>query len=263
LSEPVPSPTPSMPLVLSIVADGDAALYRAYPLDSVMPFWLKQETILNSVDWLYNCVEPDTNAGNGYARCDNDFDGGTNAFQVRLRIDRLEVWTSGGPDSPSRDGTLRQSISMTHQASPPCCGDPHTAGESNLVHFFSGTAFVDGSGLAAGEGGLNYYGPFCFDPGPLFRCHHAVSQIVPGNGFRGTAFHQHALVAHELGHNNGAYEAFAGDFVCWLFGKECGASLMTSNPSFDRNTLYRYTEDDTARMAALLEEQLGSGPENP
>jgi hypothetical protein len=258
---PAPSPPPPAPLVLSIVADGDAALFRAYPLDSVMPFWLKQETILNSVDWLYNCVEPDANSDNAYARCDNDFDGGSNKFQARLRIDRLEVWTSGGPDSPLRGGLLQQSISMTHQASPPCCGPPHTAGQSNLVHFFSG-ADLDAPGLAA-ERGVNYYGPLCFVTDVTFRCHHGLSQIVPGHAFRGTAFHQHVLVAHEIGHNNGAHEAFAGDYTCWLFNEQCGGSVMNSTPSFSGNNLYVYTEDDAARMGELMAEQLGSAPGNP
>src|SRR5262249_60992428 len=91
---------PPTPLVMPIVADGDAALFRAYPLDSVMPFWLKQETLLNAVDWLYNCIEPAANGNNAYASCGNDFDGGSNGFQARLRIDRLEVWTTGGPPPP-------------------------------------------------------------------------------------------------------------------------------------------------------------------
>ena len=157
---PGPPPPPS-PLVMSMVADGDAALLRAYPLDSVMPFWLKQETLLNAIDWLYNCVEPEANAHNAYADCGNDFDGGSNDFQARVRIDRLEVWTTGGPDSTRRGELLKQSISMTHQASPLCCGEPHTAGRSSLVHFFSGRDLADGAGVAAGEGGLNYYGELC------------------------------------------------------------------------------------------------------
>ena len=256
---PVPSPPPPEPLVLSIVADGDAALWRAYPLDSVMPFWLKQEAILNSVDWLYNCVEPEANAGNAHADCGNEFDAGTNAFQARVRIDRLEVWTSGGPTSPLRAGVLQQSIGMTHQASPPCCGDPHSAGRSNLVHFFSG-ADLDAPGLAAGEFGVNYYGPLCSVTTSAGKCHHALSQIVPGRAFRATAFHQHQLVAHEIGHNNGAYEAFAGgDYVCWLFGQQCGQSIMASNPISGLN-LFRHTEDDAARMGVLLADELDRAP---
>src|SRR5215470_3044205 len=157
---PAQQPLPPSPLVMSIVADGDAALFRAYPLDSVMPFWLKQETLLNAVDWLYNCIEPAANGNNAYASCGNDFDGGSNGFQAGLRIDRLEVWTSGGPDSAQRDELLRQSVAQTHQAMPLCCGPPHTAGRSNLVHFFSGRD-LDGAGLAAGIGGLDYYDDRC------------------------------------------------------------------------------------------------------
>jgi hypothetical protein len=199
-------PQAPVPLVMSIVADGDAALWRAYPLDSVMPFWLKQETILNGLDWLYNCVEPDANAANAYGECDNDFDGGSDPFQGRVRIDRLEVWTTGGPSGSKRTEVLEQSAAMTHQSSPLCCGPPHTAGRSNLVHFFSGTPFTDGAGEAFGVGGLNYYGPRCAqDAGAaLGLCHHAVSQLVasqsPNFTFHGTAFEQLALVAHEIGH---------------------------------------------------------------
>src|SRR6185295_15415821 len=134
----VPEPQPSTPLVMSIVADGDEELFRAFPLDSVMPFWLKQETLLNAIDWLYNCVEPNQNGDNAYADCGNEFDGGVDAFQARLRIDRLEVWTGGGPNAPDRGTLLVQSVTATHQAEPPCCGAPHTAGRSSLVHFFSG-----------------------------------------------------------------------------------------------------------------------------
>jgi hypothetical protein len=257
-SLPPDPPAPPSPLVMSIVADGDAALFRAYPLDSVMPFWLKQETLLNAVDWLYNCVEPKANVDNAYADCDNDFDGGSGNFQARVRIDGLEVWTTGGPDSTKRGTLLTQSISMTHQASPPCCGEPHTAGRSSLVHFLSGRDLDDGAGLAAGEGGLNYYGERCSDPG-LFLCHHAVSQIVSGHDFRGIAFYQQLLVAHEIGHNNLAREAFAGDFACWLFEEDCGSSVMSSNP-FTGRSLYLYTVIDSEPMGRHLAEQLGSLP---
>src|SRR5262249_12363630 len=198
---PVSSVNPHLPLVMSIVADGDAGLFRAYPLDSVMPFWLKQETLLNAIDWLYNCVEPDANADNAYANCGNDFDGGSNGFQARVRIDRLEVWTAGGPDASTRGEVLTQSVSMTHQPSPVCCGHPHTAGHSSLVHFFSGRGFEDGAGLALGIGGLNYDGPLCFSTETDAKCHHAVSQLVPSPTtqytFHGNAFEQEALVAHE------------------------------------------------------------------
>src|SRR5262249_31018910 len=251
---PGPPALPS-PLVMSMVADGDAALFRAYPLDSVMPFWLKQETLLNAIDWLYNCVEPEANADNAYADCSNDFDGGHNNFQARVRIDRLEVWTRGGPDSTQRGELLTQSISMTHQASPLCCGEPHTAGRSSLVHFLSGRDLADGAGIAAGEGGLNYYGERCSFTDLRMLCHHAVSQIVSGHGFRGTAFHQQLLVAHEIGHNNLAREAFAGDFACWLFEEQCGSSVMSSNP-FTSKSLYLYTLIDSEPMGRFLAAQL-------
>jgi hypothetical protein len=255
-------PVPPTPLVMSIVADGDAALFRAYPLDSVMPFWLKQETLLNAVDWLYNCVEPAANGDNAYASCGNDFDGGSNGFQAALRIDRLEVWTSGGPDSAQRGDLLLQSIEDTHQSNPLCCGPPHTAGRSNLVHFFSGRD-LDGAGLAAGIGGLNYYGDRCdsTDPHELL-CHHALSQLVPGREFPGTAFFQQLLVAHEIGHNNGAAEQPLGHVVCWLFGEQCGTNLMGSL-GFTGMSLFLYTPDDAQGVIGpLLAEQLG-GASNP
>lgn len=72
----------STPLVLSIVGDGDAEFARAYPTDSVMPFWLKEEGLFNAIDWLYNCIEPDANPDNDYAECANAFDGGSGAFQA-------------------------------------------------------------------------------------------------------------------------------------------------------------------------------------
>jgi hypothetical protein len=255
---PGPAAPPS-PLVMSMVADGDAAFFRAYPLDSVMPFWLKQETLLNAIDWLYNCVEPEANAHNAYADCSNDFDGGSDNFQARVRIDRLEVWTTGGPDSTLRQELLKQSISMTHQASPLCCGEPHTAGRSSLVHFLSGRDLADGAGFAAGEGGLNYYGELCDDPDRPLLCHHAVFSILSGHDFRGTAFHQQLLVAHEIGHNNFAREAFAGDSACWLFEEQCGSSVMSSNP-FSHKNLYLYTLIDSEPMGRLLAEQLTSQP---
>ncbi len=264
----VSSVNPHLPLVMSIVADGDAGLFRAYPLDSVMPFWLKQETLLNAIDWLYNCVEPDANADNAYANCGNDFDGGSNGFQARVRIDRLEVWTAGGPDASTRNAVLRQSISMTHQASPLCCGPPHTAGLSSLVHFFSGKGFEDGAGEAAGIGGLNYDGDHCFDTTLEFKCNHAVSQLVPSPvsqyTFHGNAFEQQALVAHEIGHNNNAKEFFSASPVCWLFNEVCGMSLMESNTGFTDRTLYLYdTQDAQVLMGPLLAEQLETAPSNP
>jgi hypothetical protein len=190
--QPVGAQKPTGQLVMSMVADGDKELLRAYPLDSVMPFWLKQETLLNSVDWLYNCIEPDANADNAYADCGNGLYGGSNAFQATVRIDRLEVWTTGGPDSDDAAIELQQSITATHQASPVCCGEPHTAGHSSLVHFFSGRGFADRSGEAWGVGGVNYYGPRCLLTNGDKECHHGISQLVPTRSpnftFHGNAF---------------------------------------------------------------------------
>jgi len=264
-SSPVGPPQPPSPLVMSMVADGDAALFRAYPLDSVMPFWLKQETVLNAVDWLYNCVEPDANAHNTYANCANDFDGGSDFFQARVRIDRLEVWTTGGPDASTRDEVLAQSTLMTHQASPLCCGPPHTAGQSSLVHFFSGRVFTDGAGIAF-VGGLNYYGPLCFDTVPR-TCHHGVSQIVPGgvagHPYPGTAFFQQLLVAHEIGHNNNAPEVQHAVEVCWLFDEQCGRPLMDTQGGFSSRSLYLHDPQEAERlMAPLLAERLGGALSN-
>jgi hypothetical protein len=126
---------------------------------------------------------------------------------------------------------LKQSVLMTHQASPVCCGPPHTAGQSNLVHFFSGRAFEDGAGVAAGVGGLNIYGSPCSDTSILGKCHHALSQMVPGHipahVFHGTAFYQQSLVAHEIGHNANQPD-LRGSPVCWLFEEQCGRSLAVT-----------------------------------
>jgi len=156
---------------------------------------------------------------------------------------------------------LPQSIVMTHQASPLCCGEPHTAGRSSLVHFFSGQDFIDGAGLAAGLGGINEYGPSCFQL--LGDCHHALSQIVPGHEFRGTAFHQQFLVTHEIGHNADAPEIFNPDTVCWQFGEQCGTSLMFSGlGGFGASSLYVYPPSDAqTHMGPRLAERLGS--DNP
>jgi len=265
-SQPVGAKKPSGQLVMSMVADGDPELLRAYPLDSVMPFWLKQETLLNSVDWLYNCIEPEANADNAYADCGNDFDGGSNAFQATVRIDRLEVWTTGGPDSNRADISLEQSITMTHQASPVCCGEPHTAGHSSLVHFFSGRGFEDRAGEAWGTGGVNNYGPGCFSTTDR-DCHHAISQLVPtGAGsnftFHGNVFEQQALVSHEIGHNNNAPEVFTNVCpVCWLFDTQCGNCLMASQGGFSSMTQYLYDEQAVVtHMGPLLAERLTSPP---
>ncbi len=254
-------PVPVRPLVMSIVAYGDAELLRAFPLDSVMPFWLKEETILNAVDWQFNCLEPDANAANAYANCGNDFDGGSNAFQARLRIDGLEVWSSGGPDSSDRILLMQQSAAMTHQASPPCCGEPHTAGRANLVHFFSGKG-IDGG--YATVNGLNYYGPRCFEQNANHFCHHGVSQLIPDKNFRGSAFHQQALVTHEIGHNVGGEEIMHADPVCWLFGEECGTSLMESGLSgFTSRSIFLYGSQAEPRMGPLMAQELEPDGANP
>jgi hypothetical protein len=268
-TEPVSSTAPPVPLIMSIVADGDAALFRSYPLDSMMPFWLKQETILNAVDWLYNCVEPEGNAHNAYANCGNDFDGGSGAFQARLRVDRLETWTSGGPSSNSREGVLEQSMRMTHQSEPVCCGEPHTAGHADVVHLFSGGAFDDGAGVAKGNGGVSYYGPLCWVTNYMSKCHHAISQIVPNViepnfTFYGNAFEQQALVAHEIGHVAGAPELTRDSTVCWLFGKTCRQSLMSSGSGFKHSNLFLYDPNDTHRnMGPLLAEHLERASDVP
>jgi hypothetical protein len=160
-----------------------------------MPFWLKEETLFNVLDWLFNCVEPDANPDNAYARCDNAFDGGANGFQARVRLDRLEAWEAGGPSSTNRDELLRQSARETHQATPPCCGPPHTAGRSSLVFFFSGRTLEPGAGVAS-VSGLAVYGDSCFAEGDDFLCHHALTQVTPGGHFPGNAFFQELLVAH-------------------------------------------------------------------
>src|SRR5262249_17885489 len=158
----------------------------------------------------------------------------SNHFQARVRIDRLEVWKTGGPAAPQIGDLVKQSITMTHQASPPCCGEPHTAGQSNLVYFFSGKDLYLGAGEAAGLGGLNYYGPNC-SIGGGGKCHHAASQIPFGRGFRGTLFQQESIVTHEIGHINKAEENFPTQAkpVCWLFDQECGDSLMFSWNGFN------------------------------
>jgi len=248
-------------LVLSVVADGDQELYGAYPPDGVMPFWLKQEALFNVVDWLFNCVEPDANDDNSYARCDNAFDGGSDGFQATVRIDRLEVWKAGGPAGPARDDLLDQSIVATHEASPPCCGPPHTAGRSALVNFFSGKSVVGGAGLAAGIGGLDIYDDAtCHLRAADSLCHHCIAQLVAGNEFPGTVFLQELLLAHEIGHVVGAHEQINPLFACWLFGEQCGPNLMGSI-AFGGNSKYLFTDDDaTGRIGPLLEERLGETP---
>ncbi len=247
------------PLVVSAVADGDADFYRAYPPDSVMPFWLKEEALYNVLDWLFNCVEPDANADNAYALCDNKFDGGGDGFQARVRLDRLEAWEAGGPGSGDREELLRQSARETHQATPPCCGAPHTAGRSSLVFFFSGRTLRPGAGVAS-VSGLDIYGDSCFAAGQDFLCHHALTQVTPSAEFPGNAFFQELLVAHEVGHILGGAEQPFAFGVCWLFGEQCGTNLMGSM-SFSGNPLYLYTKEDTEFvMGPLMRERLGGKP---
>lgn len=259
------APVAVAPLVVSSVADGDAGFYQAYPPSSVMPFWLKEEALLNVLDWLFNCVEPAANADNAYALCDNAFDGGANGFQARVRLDRLEVWEAGGPSSESRDELLRQSARETHQATPPCCGAPHTAGRSALVFFFSGRTLRPGAGVAS-VAGLDVYGDSCFSEND-FLCHHALTQVTPSADFPGNAFFQELLVAHEVGHIIGGAEQPLPFAVCWLFGKQCGPNLMGSLAfsSGPHGPIYLYTEDDTHYvMGPLMQERLGGkNPTSP
>jgi len=253
---------PPTPLVLSIVGDGDAELFQAYPLDSVMPFWLMQETLFNAIDWLYNCVEPDANPDNAYTVCDNHFDGGAGAFQARLRIDRLETWTAGGPTANSAGELMVESARFTHQSTPVCCGEPHTAGQSSLVHFFTGKAFPGSAGNAS-VGGLNVYGDGCEQPLASFCCHHGVSQIVPGNGTPGTLFQVQLLMAHEIGHNTGGEEDRFGYAQDWLFGEKSGPTLMYSGfDGFPAEEVFVYASDVAAnKIGPLLAQRLGEAPD--
>ncbi len=253
------APVAVRPLVVSTVADGDDGFYRAYPPDSVMPFWLKEEALFNVLDWLFNCVEPDTDFGNDFARCDNKFDGGGNGFHARVRLDRLEAWEAGGPASEEREELLRQSARETHQAAPPCCGPPHTAGRSALVFFFSGRTLRPGAGMAS-VSGLAVYGESCFAGSVDFLCHHALTQVTPSPDFPGNAFFQELLVAHEVGHILGGAEQPAPFDVCWLFGEQCGPNLMGSMSfSSTPGPIYLYTKEDTEFvMGPLMQERLGT-----
>ncbi len=249
------TPVAPKPVVVTSVADGDDAFYRAYPPDSVMPFWLKEETLYNALDWLFNCVEPEANSDNAFARCDYAFDGGSDGFRARVQLDRLETWEAGGPSSAHREALLRESARATHQATPPCCGAPHTAGRSSLVFFFSGRTLQGGAGVAS-VAGLAVYGDTCFsDTGYL--CHHALAQLTPSASFPGNAFFQELLAAHEVGHIlGGAEQPFATD-VHWLFGQQRGPNLMGSL-GFGKDTLYLYTPEDTHDvMGPLLQARLG------
>jgi len=241
-------------LIMSVVADGNTDFYQIYPPDSVMPFWLKEEALLNVIDWLFNCIEPEQNEDNSYALCDNDFDGGSDGFQARVRIDRLEVWIAGGPKSIEREALLHESIRMTHQSDPPCCGEPHTAGRSDLVYFFSGRNLEGGTGVAARVGGLNIY-EGCFDEG-LPICHHALSQFVPNDEFPANVYFQEILVAHEIGHVAGGEEQILPFPNCWLFEEQCGTNLMGSI-AFNGDVVYLYTpEDAQGIMGPLMQERL-------
>ncbi len=253
------APAAAPPLVVTSVADGDDAFFRAYPPSSVMPFWLKEETLFNALDWLFNCIEPEADAANGYALCANTFDGGSNGFHARVQLDRLEAWEAGGPNSTDRDLLLRQSARETHQARPPCCGEPHTAGRSSLVFFFSGRTLAPGAGVAS-VAGLAVYGSSCFSDSD-YLCHHALTQVTPSESFPGNAFFQELLVAHEVGHILGGAEQPLPFGVCWLFGKQCGPNLMGSL-AFDAGPVYLYTQDDThGVMGPLMRERLGGGQE--
>ncbi len=257
-----PRGLPSTSLVLSVVGDGDAELFRAYPLDSVMPFWLLQETMFNAVDWLYNCVEPEANADNAHTVCGNRFDGGAGAFQAHVRIDRLETWTAGGPVASTAAALMVESAQSTHQATPVCCGAPHTAGQSSHVHFFTGKPFAGSAGNASVEG-LNVYGAGCEEPLETFCCHHAVSQVVPGRGTPGTLFQTQNLVAHETGHNTGGAEDRAGFAQDWLFDAKSGPTLMYSAfDAFPAEEIFVFSKAAAEnQIAPILEDRLGSGPE--
>jgi hypothetical protein len=253
------APVPPTQLVVPTVADGDEAFYRAYPPDSVMPFWLKEETLFNTLDWLFNCIEPAANSANPYTRCENDFDGGHDGFRATVRLDRLEVWEAGGPNSTQRETLLRQSARETHQAAPPCCGPPHTAGRAALVFFFSGRTLTPGAGVASVDG-LNIYGSSCFADDQSYLCHHALTQVTPGGEFPGNAFYQELLVAHEVGHLIGGAEQLNPFGVCWLFGKQCGPNLMGS-VAFNGGPLYLFTEEDThGYMGPLMKLRLSGTP---
>lgn len=250
------TPVAPRPVVVTTVGDGDAGFYSAYPPDSVMPFWLKEEALFNVLDWLFSCLEPN-GKDDAISRCDNEFDGGSDGFDARVQLDRLEVWAAGGPDSANRDVLLRQTARQTHQATPPCCGEPHTAGRSSMVFFFSGRTLANGVGVAS-VAGLAIYGDSCLSDSPAnYLCHHALTQVTPSSQFPGSAFYQEILVAHEVGHIIGAGDDQVSSDVSWLFLQQKGFNLM-SNFGLDNNALYLYTRDDTHNvMGPLLQERLG------
>ncbi len=243
-------------LRMQVVLDGDPELYRAYPEGSTFPFWRKQEGMLNTLDWMLNCLEPEADSGNDWAFCANAFDGGHDGFRVRVEIVGLEAWTSGGPDAHDRDGLLRQSIQATHQADPPCCGPPHSAGRADLVVFLSGRALAGGAGLAAGVAGLSIYDEaLCRAQEPC--CHHAVSQMAANDNLDGSAYQQLVLFAHEVGHVLGGPEDTMGMTMPWLDQSFFGHPLMYSNFGFFPGWALLYSEiDATQRMAPVLHQRL-------
>ena len=255
---PAPSApaTPPVALRLRVVLDGDPEFAAMYPLDSVMPFWRKQEAMLNNLDWLTNCLEPEADASSDDEFCHNDFDGGSNAFRARVVIEGLEAWTSGGPRSADRSGLLRESIRATHQAEPPCCGPPHTAGKADVVVFLSGRSLEGGAGLAAGIAGLGVYADAqCHAEDPC--CHHAVSQMSENGSLDGSAYQQLLLFAHEVGHVLGGQEDAGGFPAEWLDRRFSGPTLMHSSFGFSTGWVFQYSKKDARdAIAPVMLERL-------
>lgn len=245
-------------LVMSIVADGDAALFAAYPPTSVVPFWLEQEALLNALDWLYNCGEADAGGLNSFTECGNSFDGGGGAFQARVRIDRFEAWEAGGPGASGRSALLEESSRFTHQADPPCCGEPHTAGQSSAVVFLTGKSPVPAGGIAT-VGGLGVYGPGCNATGDAHCCHHAILQVVPDAEFPATLLHRQMLFVHEISHLTGAGDDVQGHAEPWLYDSSYRSPVMYSMGLFGWNSGFRFGRKDRAAIAPLITERLGSG----
>ena len=243
-------------LRMQVVLDGDPEFYRIFSEGSTFPFWRKQEGMLNTLDWMLNCLEPEADAGNDWAFCANAFDGGHDAFRVRVEIAGLEAWVSGGPDAHDRDGLLQQSIRATHQADPPCCGPPHSAGRADLVVFLSGRALAGGAGLAAGVAGLSIYdNALCQAQEPC--CHHAVSQMAANENLDGGAYQQLVLFAHEIGHVLGGPEDPIGITMPWLDQNFFGRPLMYSNLGFFPGWTLLYSEiDATQRISPVLHQRL-------
>jgi hypothetical protein len=81
--------------------------------------------------------------------------------------------------------------------------------------------------------------------------------LIPDKDFRGSAFHQQSLVAHEIGHNVGGEEIQYADPVCWPFDEECGTSLMESGLSgFTARSIFLYGSQAETRMGPLLAQEL-------